>query len=284
MLPDCRNTLYSHEVPGCPPRLRAARPGICETVDARGETMSDIEPDAPDAPDAEPRDAPASSLDPVRDKLLDALPDHVMFDGWSQAAIDAAAREQGIDPAAARQAFPRGGVDAALAFHARGDREMVERLAREPVAGMGMTARITRAVQIRLEVDAENKEAVRRAASLFALPNHAADGARMVWHCADAIWTALGDASDDLNWYTKRASLAGVISSTVLYWLQDESEGHRDTMAFLDRRIADVMWVEKAKAAVKRNPLGKAVLGGVERLGRRGPGRGGPARGSGVYP
>lgn len=240
-----------------------------------------------DAPQALPQDAappaPDPRLDPLREAVLDHMPEHVIFDGWSRAAIDAAARDAGVEPAAARQAFPRGGVDAALAFSARGDRRMAEALAEEPMAGLGMTARVTRAVRLRLEQDEPHREAVRRAASLLALPHHAADAATMVWRTADTIWNALGDESEDSNWYTKRASLAGVISSTVLYWLQDESEARHETWRFLDRRIEDVMRIEKAKARMRRNPLGRAMMEGADRLARgiRAPRR--DAHGSSVY-
>jgi ubiquinone biosynthesis protein COQ9 len=229
------------------------------------------------------REVPPSSSDPLRDRLLERMPEHVVFDGWSQAAIDASAREAGVDPEAARQAFPRGGVDAALAWSALQDRRMAEALAEEPLAGMGMTARVTRAVRLRLELVEPHREAVRRAANLFALPIYAADGAAMVWRSADAIWRALGDESEDANWYTKRASLSGVVSATVLYWLQDDSEARHQTWRFLDRRIADVMRIEKAKARVQRNPLGRAFISGADRLARgvRAPRRHG--RGSAVY-
>ena len=166
-----------------------------------------------------------------------------------------------------RLAFPRG-VDAAVAFSERLDRRMVEALGREPLHAMGMTAKITRAVRLRLEMAEPDREAVRRAASLFALPIHAGEGASCVWRTADAIWTALGDGSEDLNWYTKRATLAGVLSSTGLYWLQDESAGRTSTWAFLDRRIQDVMRIEKAKAAVRKNPLGGLAMAGMDRLTR----------------
>lgn len=225
-----------------------------------------IPPGAGAAPPPEMQEDRWSSLDPLREKLVEALPAHVAFDGWSRAAITAAAADAGVDAEAARQAFPRGGIDAALAFQARGDRLMREALAKEPLESMGMTARVTRAIRLRLEIDEEHREAVRRAATLFALPQHAAEGAGMVWRCADAVWSALGDGSQDVNWYTKRATLAGVISSTVLYWLQDESVGREASWAYLDRRIGDVMRIEKAKAAVRRNPLGKLVMGGFGRL------------------
>ena len=35
--------------------------------------------------------------------------------------------------------------------------------------------------------------------------------------------------------------LAGVYGATLLFWLNDESEGHAKTWAFLDRRLAEVI-------------------------------------------
>ena len=91
---------------------------------------------------------------------------------------------------------------------------------------------------------------------------HAADGAKAIWGTADRIWTALGDTSQDLNWYTKRATLSGVYGATVLYWLGDASPGNQATWEFLDRRIDGVMQFEKLKASFRENPLGKALMDG----------------------
>ena len=63
------------------------------------------------------------------------------------------------------------------------------------------------------------------------------------------MWYAAGDTSTDFNFYTKRATLAGVYSSTLLYWLNDRSPGGEATWGFLDRRIDDVMKIEKLKSA-----------------------------------
>lgn len=186
--------------------------------------------------------------------LLDAALIHVPFDGWSDAALRAAARDCGQDMAVARALFPRGGVDLALAFHKRGDAQMKARLASEDLTLLRYRDRVARAVRVRLEV-AEDRELVRRGTTLFSLPIHAADGLRALWGTVDAIWTALGDTSRDGNWYTKRATLAGVYSATVLFWLGDDSEGQQATWDFLDRRIDNVMAVEKMKAAARENPL-----------------------------
>ena len=69
----------------------------------------------------------------------------------------------------------------------------------------------------------------------------------------DTIWRACGDTSTDFNFYSKRIILAGVFSTTLLYWLSDESEDYADTWRFLDRRIKDVMKIEKTKASVQAN-------------------------------
>ena len=238
--------------------------------------MSLPEHDAP-APDApETPESPDHGLDSARETLLDALPEHVVFDGWSRVAIDAAAAETDMPEDLARLAFPNG-IDAAAAFHRRGDRLMKQALLDQPLSDMGMTAKVTLAIRLRLEAVEPQKEAVRRAAALFALPINAARGARLIWDTADAIWTALGDTSEDLSRYSKRATLSAVYSSTVLYWLGDESEGHEDTWAYLDRRISDVMKIEKAKAKARANPLGRMAAGGAEAISRglkaRRPGR-----------
>lgn len=188
------------------------------------------------------------------DALLDAALIHVPFDGWSDAALRAAANDIGLDRAAAQALFPRGGVDLALAYHARGDAQMRERLAHHDLSVLRYSDRVALAVRLRLEA-AEDRELVRRGTTLFALPQYAFDGARAIWGTADQIWTALGDTSRDGNWYTKRATLSAVYSATVLFWLGDDSAGSTATWDFLARRIENVMQVEKLKSAAARNPL-----------------------------
>lgn len=197
----------------------------------------------------------------IRNRLLDAALLHVPFDGWSDATFRAAISDTGIDAALARALCPRGALDLALAFHARGDRAMLERLKSEDLTGLKFRDRIAAAVRFRLQA-AGDKEIVRRGTTLFALPQHAADGARAIWRTCDLIWTALGDTSQDVNWYTKRATLAAVYSSTVLFWLGDESPDHQATWEFLDRRIENVMQFEKLKARLRDNAALKPFLAG----------------------
>ena len=196
-----------------------------------------------------------------KQQLLDAALLHVPFDGWSDTTFRAAVSDSGVDETVARALCPRGAVDLALAYHQRGDKLMVARLKASDLSDMRFRDRIAFAVRTRLEV-ADDKEVVRRGTTLFALPHHAADGARAIWQTCDAIWTALGDTSTDVNWYTKRATLSGVYSSTLLFWLGDDSLDHQATWDFLDRRIEDVMRFEKVKAQVNDNPVLSKLMAG----------------------
>lgn len=138
--------------------------------------------------------------------------------------------------------------------------------------------KVARAIMIRLEIAQEEKEAVRRGVTFFALPIHAADGAKAIWHTADTIWTGLGDSSDDFNWYSKRVTLSGVYSASALFWLGDDSFDMEPTKAFVDRRIDNVMQFEKVKADFRAGPMGKVWQAGPGRLldAIRAPGKSAP--------
>jgi len=185
-------------------------------------------------------------LQSLREKLIDAVAAHAAFDGWSDAALRAAAKDLAVDPALARNAFP-GGVAEMVEFHSLlADQRMVAAYAQAPKEGLKLREKVALAVRLRLEANYANREAIRRAIGLLALPIHAPLASKSLYRTVDAVWYAVGDRSTDYNFYTKRALLAGVYGATVLYWLSDKSAGAAETWAFLDRRIADVMRVPKA--------------------------------------
>lgn len=193
------------------------------------------------------------------DTLLDAILPHVVFDGWSPASFSAAIGDLGVSAEQAKAIAPRGAIDLAAAYHRRADAAMVAQMESTDLSDLRYSEKVATALRMRIEV-MDNREAVRRASTLFALPMHAVEGGKLIWETSDHIWNALGDTSDDANWYTKRATLSGVWASTVLFWLGDDSAGHADTFAFIDRRIDDVMRIEKMKGKLRDNPISKPLM------------------------
>jgi ubiquinone biosynthesis protein COQ9 len=182
-------------------------------------------------------------IDRTRQTLLLAMLPHVPFDGWSDRAIRAGAADAGLTAAEALNAFPGGPAEALALFSNWADRQMLARLEKHDLAALKVRERVALGVRLRLEVLAPHKEAVRRGLSLLALPPHASQAMKSLHRTVDAIWTLAGDRSTDYNYYTKRLLLAGVLSSTTLFWLNDRSEGHEATWAFLERRIDEVLKV-----------------------------------------
>lgn len=193
----------------------------------------------------------ARSAEEVKRRYLPAVLRHVSFDGWSMRAVKHAAADLGEDADVIRRAFPGGAVGMVAAFIAAADEDMVQALAKRDLGETKIRDRIALAVRLRIEGVARHREAVRRAVAVHALPFNAPRALRSLYGTVDAIWAAVGDTSTDFNFYTKRALLAGVYSSTLLYWLDDHSENFSDTWAFLDRRIADVMRIQKARGRVE---------------------------------
>ena len=187
------------------------------------------------------------TLAELRPLLIDAVLPHVPFDGWTDVAIEQAGADLGLPPGRARLAFNDGPAAMVDAYIRRADDRMLAAL---DVGDLKVRNRIRTAVRTRFEQAATEREAVRRAVAILALPQNAALAARALWRTADTIWRAAGDTATDYNHYTKRLILGGVYSATLVVWLADETEGTTDTWAFLDRRINGIMRFEKTKSQV----------------------------------
>ena len=193
------------------------------------------------------------NLDELRDALAPRLAAHAAFDGWDEKAIAMAAAELGVPADRARLAFPGGAAQMIDAWFDAIDKAMLDAFPPERIAAMKIRERIRDLILFRLEAVAPQREALRRALSVLAMPQHALHGARLAWRSADRIWRLAGDTATDFNHYSKRTLLIGVYASTTLVFLNDQSDGLADTRAFLDRRIGDVMRIEKAKARWRGN-------------------------------
>lgn len=188
-----------------------------------------------------------SPLQEIRDKLALAIGENAVFDGWNQAAVDSAAAQSEIDQAQARLAVPKDQAGKIDLYVRAVDRELEAWFTPERLQGLKIREKIRGLVWKRLEIMAPAREAVRRALSILAMPQNIPAGLRAGWRTADVMWRIAGDTSTDFNHYTKRLTLSGVYASTLLVWLDDQSEGWAETAAFLDRRIDDVMKIEKVK-------------------------------------
>ena len=171
---------------------------------------------------------------PERDAAIEALLPLAGTSGWSMQALTEAA---GPD---ADLLFPGGPADMVEGYCDLADRWMESDAAQRPLDGLRLPDRVRAVIAARFARNAHYKDAIRRALGVLAVPGRAMLAARCTGRTVDSIWFAAGDTSADFSWYTKRATLSAVYGATLMFWLQDGSDGDTDTLAFLDRRLAGV--------------------------------------------
>jgi ubiquinone biosynthesis protein COQ9 len=189
-----------------------------------------------------------SPLEKLRRQLALAVGENAVFDGWTRAAVDSAAGQLGIDPVQARLAMPKTQAGMIDVYIQEVDRALQAWFTPQRLEGMKIREKIRSLIWHRLEIMGPAREAVRRALAILTMPQNIPLALRTGWRSADLMWRIAGDTSTDFNHYTKRMTLGAVYGSTLLIWLDDQSEAWTDTAAFLDRRIEDVMRFEKFKA------------------------------------
>jgi ubiquinone biosynthesis protein COQ9 len=181
----------------------------------------------------------------IKNKIIDgALPD-VPFDGWTVDVLQRAAVDAGFEKAMVKAVFPKGVEDAVIHFSRWADERMLDALKKTNPVSMKVRERIALGVRLRFEILESHREAERLAIAYWMRPFRKIQGMKLVWKTADAIWQWAGDTATDYNRYTKRGLLSGVLTATAFFWLNDQSPGRKDSWAFLDRRIENVLSVGK---------------------------------------
>lgn len=188
------------------------------------------------------------TLDEIRGLLAPAIADAAIFDGWSEAAICAAANAAGVNTDIALLAFPGGAMDMIAAWMAGVDSQMEAALPPEKLADLPIRAKIRDLVQFRLDTIAGHEESLKRALAIMAMPQNIGAALKLGWASADRMWRLAGDIATDYNYYSKRTILAGIYAATLTVFANDDSDDKQETRAFLGRRIDGVMRFEKTKA------------------------------------
>jgi ubiquinone biosynthesis protein COQ9 len=190
-------------------------------------------------------------VEPEQAAALDAMLPFVPLHGWTSRALAEALKEAGADASEAEWRFPGGAPDMIETFFTLALIRAVETITPEIAGEMRLGKRVRAVVSALLMELSAHKEAVRRAMAWLLLPRQAALTARLMAGLVDGIWHAAGDQSADFSWYTKRASLAGILLPTLLFWLNDIEFDNEATLAFFDRRLDGLARIGRARSRLQ---------------------------------
>ena len=186
----------------------------------------------------------------LRKKLLLAALRHVIFDGWTDKAFHRAISDLGWEMEEYDRLFPSGPSEAGVLLFQLANFSMSSTLVQKQFTELRTRDRVSFALRTWLTFLNPHKESVRRLVPFMSMPGNNLLGLECLYHTVDTIWYAVGDNSADFNFYTKRALLAGVMSSSTLFWLNDNSYESEDTWGFIDRRIENIMNIQKLRTKV----------------------------------
>ena len=187
--------------------------------------------------------------------LVNAMLVHVPFDGWSWTALEQGAIDMDFETKLNFEdrkkiyydLFKNGPIDFIETFSKIIDDEMEKNYESLAIKPDRVPQKIKTIILIRLHLSQKYKEAVRSSLSLTAIPKNSKQSLKILYRTCHRIWKIAGDTSTDFSFYTKRASLAAVYSSTLLFWLNDNSSTQDETEAFLDRRLKDISKISNLK-------------------------------------
>ena len=125
-------------------------------------------------------------------------------------------------------------------FNEQLDEEMYEIYNTKGNKSLGVTETIRGLILCRLKASQNYKSIIKSSLFFMAQPINAYDALTQVMKTSDKIWKFAGDSSKGRTFYSKRLILAGVYSSTLAYWLAEETQSMEGSEDFLDRRLDNV--------------------------------------------
>ncbi|MDC1375882.1 COQ9 family protein [bacterium] len=187
--------------------------------------------------------------------LVRAMLIHVPFDGWTWTAMENAMVDIEFEKNKVankrmdicKDLFKNGAIDFIDVFSEIIDIEVKNNYNKLDTKPQRIPEKIKKIILMRLSLCNKYKEAVRSSLSITALPNNSKRSIKILYRTCNYIWRMSGDQSTDFSFYTKRISLATIYTSTLLFWLNNQSVDDGTTEHFLDRRLNDISKISKFK-------------------------------------
>lgn len=138
-------------------------------------------------------------------------------------------------------------VNTIKAFNDYLDDKMEDSFSKTKKNKQRMPEKIKSLILNRISASLDFKDGIVSSLGFMSLPQNSKPSLKMLYNTCDRIWRVSGDQSTDFSFYTKRLILSGVYSSTLMYWIQDDTGDLKNTEDFLNRRLEDVSKIGKAK-------------------------------------
>ncbi|RSL87449.1 hypothetical protein CEP51_002252 [Fusarium floridanum] len=184
---------------------------------------------------------PPGTFGDAEKAILSAAYKHIPEHGFSQKTLGLGAREAGyLDISAS--VIPDGAFGL-IRYHLATQREALAARSKELFPENDQSGIATRVEALTWERLMGNKEVLDRwqeALAIMAQPSYVPASLKELAKLSDEIWFLSGDKAVDPSWYSKRASLSMIYSTSELFMTNDRSPDFIETRQFLQRRLGEV--------------------------------------------
>ncbi|MCT4635893.1 MAG: COQ9 family protein [Rickettsiales bacterium] len=191
------------------------------------------------------------SIDQEKMLILTDFLKNAPFDRWSYSNLKKSAEDCGFSEGYTELLFPKGIKSLTEYFHQLMNKQMEEEYLKGPIPSK-ISDKIAWLIELKLKAYSSYRLAIPSLMQYNLIPINICQSQKFIWQSCSRMWYLAGDNSTDYNHYTKRAILEYVYSTSLMFWLSDESPNYIDTKEFIAKKIKQVLGIGKWKESALR--------------------------------
>ncbi|MCC8417593.1 MAG: COQ9 family protein [Rickettsia endosymbiont of Bryobia graminum] len=172
-------------------------------------------------------------------QFIEAISDLLVFDEWDNKLLEEAETRCGFAKGYSSIIFPNGLSEIIDFLEDQYDQKMLNLLANQILPDK-IRDRIDLALRIRIK-DCTHKLVLLRNSCYFTNPINNLHAMKIAWRTCDLIWRYAGDKSMDYNYYTKRSLLFSAYTTSIIYYIQDNSDNNIETDKYITDSLSGII-------------------------------------------
>ena len=181
----------------------------------------------------------------IRDQILQEAKPTIVKHGWNDDLFFKISKSSKYKHSEIQALFPEGYINLLEIYLESINLLMSQKSKEVDLIRLRVHERVRELLMVRLKIILKEKELFKKTFLYLALPHNFKISARMLYKTVDEIWFLSGDTSTDFNFYSKRAILASIYTSTIIHFINNDDIN--ETNLVLIKLLKKVSLIPKIK-------------------------------------
>jgi len=188
------------------------------------------------------------NLNKIRNEILSEAKPYVIKYGWSEEMFKRMAKKSKYENCTVLSLFPDGYVSLTQLYLDEINTKMTYKSKKINFIRLKVHERIRELCILRFNIMQKEKKIINKTFFYLLLPYNYKFCLRNLYKTVDQIWYLAGDSSTDFNFYSKRAILASIYSTTLLHFVNNNN--FDETINLLNKQLKRVSRIPKVKEKI----------------------------------